>query len=323
MPVAVVTGAAGFVGRAVGQRLVQAGWTVRGIDLRTGEVGAPGEILLGDVATPGTWQARLRGADLVVHAAALVAEAGDREGFYRVNVGGTRHVLQAAADHGVRRVVHLSSIVVYGADYPTERPLTEDDVVRPSGGPYTDTKIAAEHQALRIAAETGLDVAIVRPGDVYGPGSLPWTVRPIRLMQQGLFALPGAGRGMLAPTYVDDLTDAVATLAGAERLPGRIYNVNGGVGVPARRFFRYYTDHLGIGLRTLPGPLAKGLALGARTAAKMVGREVPLAPEALEYVSHPGTYSIRRIREELGWVPGVDLDEGMRRTLEWVDRHLR
>lgn len=322
VPLAVVTGAVGFIGRAVCRQLADAGWTIRGIDLQPGVTDGV-DTTVGDVSRPGPWQERLDGADLVVHAAAVVAEAGDRERFVRVNVEGTRQVLEAAAAHGVGRAVHLSSIVVYGADYPAGRPRTEDDAVRPSGGPYTDTKIAAEHQALRVAAETGLDVVIVRPGDVYGPGSPPWTVRPIRLMQQGLFALPGRGEGMLAPTYVDDLADAIGVLAGAETVPGRIYNVNGGAGVPAHRFFRYYSEHLGTGLRTLPGPLAKGLAAGVRTVTRAVGREVPISPEAFEYVTHPGTYSIARIRDDLGWEPHVDLDEGMRRTLAWVDRHLR
>lgn len=278
--------------------------------------------VVGDVSRPGPWTSSLADAEVVVHTAAVVEESGDATHFWRVNVGGTRQVLTAAAAAGVRRAVHLSSIVVYGDRFPRGAVVGEDAPVRMTGAPYTDTKVASEHQALRIGMETALELVVVRPGDVYGPGSVPWTVRPVDLLRRGLLALPAGGRGILSPIHVDDLARGVAVAATNPDAAGRIYNLTGGEGVIAERFFRFYADHLGVPLRTLPTPVARALATLLQTGARLTGRPSPVAPEAMEYVSHPGTYSIARARDELGWTPEIGLAEGMRSTLEWVDAHL-
>lgn len=278
--------------------------------------------VVGDISVAGGWTAALDGAEVVVHTAAIVAEAGDDRRFWSVNVGGTRQVLEAAASAGVRRAVHLSSIVVYGDRFPRGGFLGEDAPIRMTGRPYTDTKVAAEHQALRIGLETMLDVVVVRPGDVYGPGSLPWTIRPVELMRRGLFALPAGGQGILSPIHVEDLARGIAAAVTEPASAGRVYNLTGGEAVTAERFFRYYADHLGVTLRTLPTPVVRSLAAAVQAGARALGRSSPLAPEAVEYVTHPGSYRIDRARDELGWQPRIDLEEGMRSTLAWVDRHL-
>lgn len=194
--------------------------------------------------------------------------------------------------------------------------------MRMTGQPYTDTKVAAEHQALRLGMESELEMVVVRPGDVYGPGSVPWTIRPVRLMQRGLFALPAGGEGILSPIHVDDLGRGVAAACEAPGSAGRIHNLTGGEGVTARRFFQAYADHLGVTLRGLPTPAVRIAARALQAASRAVGRESPLAPEAVEYVTHPGTYSIARALAELDWSPQVDLDVGMASTLAWIDAEL-
>lgn len=314
MPVAVVTGSHGFIGRAVTERLRAAGHHVRGIDLVPGD-----DTVAGDVSRPGRWREALDGADLVVHTAAIVAEDGDRDRFVAVNVGGTVNVIAAARDAGVRRVVHLSSKVVYGARF-TGRPDETAPLV-PSGAPYTDTKITSEHAALRLAAEGGIEVTIVRPGDVYGPGSVPWTIRPVTLLRRGLFTLPDGGRGVLAPVHVRDLADGIARAGTTPDAAGRIYNLTG-EGVTAATFFRPYATHLGVPLRTAPAALLHAASALLQRGYRLAGREAPFSPAALEYVSHPGDYDTTRARTELGWVPQLDLGAGLADTLAWVDTHL-
>ncbi len=236
-----------------------------------------------------------------------------------MNVGGTRTVVEAARDADIGRVVHLSSKVVYGTAF-TGRP-DEDAPVVPTGGPYTDTKIASEHAALAVAVAGDVEVTIVRPGDVYGPGSIPWTVRPVTLLRRGLFVLPDGGRGILAPVHVDDLARGVVAAATTASAANRIYNLTG-PGVSAATFFQPYADHLGVRLRTLPGSLLAPASRVLQRGYVLAGREAPFSAAALEYLSHPGDYDTTRAHTELGWEPTVTLPEGTARTLRWIDDHL-
>ncbi len=313
---AVVTGAAGFIGSAVSAALSARGWDVDGVDLAEGTLAAGGAIVAGDISRRGGWEATFDGADLVVHTAAIVSESGDRARFVDVNVEGTRNVCDAAVAGGVARVVHVSSIVVYGPSFADG--VDEKGPVQPSGSPYTDTKIAAEHAALAVAHERDLALTIVRPGDVYGPRSVPWTIRPIEMLRRRQFVLIDGGRGILTPTYVDDLVAGITAAASSDAAAGRTYNIAGGVGVPAHDFFGFYAQAMGRSLPSVPSPVARGLASAAVAVAGLAGRDAPFAPEALEYVSHPGTYSIERARSELGWEPAVDLVDGMERTIAWA-----
>jgi 2-alkyl-3-oxoalkanoate reductase len=312
MSIAVVTGAAGFLGRAFTGVLEARGYEVRGIDIRPG----PG-ITVGDVsANDGPWIGALRGADLVVHTAAIVAESGDRATFWRVNVEGTRTVLAQAERAGVGRVLHLSSIVVHGRDFPDG--VDESGPVRPTGNPYTDTKIVSEHLALLTAAAGRTPVTVVRPGDVYGPHSQPWTVRPVELMRRRLFLLIDGGRGVLSPTYVDDLVEGALAAATADDGSGEVFHITGGEGVAARDFFGHYARMLGVSMRSLATPAARALLAPLDLGARLSGRAAPVSARAIEYVTHPGTYAIEKAARLLGWQPKVTLDEGMARTEVWL-----
>lgn len=311
--VAVVTGASGFIGHALTDALRADGWDVRGVDLTP----APG-VVVGDISRSGAWEQALAGADVVVHAAALVGMPFPRqpERYWRVNVVGTRRVVEAARAGGVRRLVLVSSVVVFGNDFPDQ--VDETYPVRPTGVPYADTKIAAEQVVLAAHAAGELEVTVVRPGDVYGPGSV-WVEQPLRLMRRATAAVPGRGRGVFSPVYLDDLVAGVLAAATTPGAEGRVLTLSGGVGVPAGEFF----DHLGR-LAGVPVPKVPTWSLGAAgrvggTVAALVGRSVALSPDVAHYVGdRRGTYSIERAGRVLGWKPTVALDDGMVRVAQWA-----
>jgi 2-alkyl-3-oxoalkanoate reductase len=306
----IVTGGGGFLGNAfvVAFRRRMPGAEVVAFDVRRGPGVTVGDVLDGDVLAE-----LFRGADLVVHTAALVEESGPVDAMWRVNVAGTAAVLAAAARADVGAVLHLSSVVVHGPSFPDG--VDEAGPVRMSGNPYTDTKVAAEHQVL-LAAARGLPVTIVRPGDVYGPGSSPWTMRPVATMQAGSFRLIDGGRGILTPVFVDDLVEgALSLLDGLALRPearGEVFHVTGGVGVPAAEFFGHYARMTGVRLRSVPGNLLRVLA------PVLERLPLPFSPRIVEYLSHPGTYSIEKIARTTGWRPRVGLQEGMDRTEQWL-----
>jgi nucleoside-diphosphate-sugar epimerase len=228
-----VTGAAGFIGRAVRRRLEAEGvGSIVGLDLAGGD-----GVVACDVTEPAALAAALEGVTHVVHAAARVSDWGPMEEFVRVNVRGTRNVLDAAEAAGAERVLHVSSVAVWGYDFRAD--LDEDAPPRATGVPYIDTKAASELLARARGA------TIVRPGDVYGPGSIPWAVRPLEALKSGMLRLPGKAEGILTPVYVDDLADGIVRALLRPEGAGQAFTLWDGAPVTAAEFFAHYARMLG------------------------------------------------------------------------------
>ena len=314
-----VTGAGGFIGRALCARLTSEGALVSGLDVDEslgGRVTGSGATFRRcDTTDAGGVRAALKGAELVVHAAALVSDWGAMADFVRVNVGGTRNVLDAAEQLGCGRLVHVSSVATWGYEHRVE--LDEDSPPRPCGIPYIDTKGASDALALD-RARRGEPVAVVRPGDVYGPGSTPWAVRPLEAMRANRFMLIGRGQGVMTPVYIDDLVQSILLALTVPGATGRGYTAWDGAPVSAEEFFNHYARMLGRDrIPRLPRFLA-GIAAGAQEAAALATGKPPLfTRNAMSFVSRRAPYSNRRARELLGWEPRVGLEEGMRRTEVW------
>ena len=309
-----VTGAAGFIGRALVERFRALGSEVRGVDL----VEAEDEWhLVADLTRPGEWWDHAEGCDLVVHTAAVVGFYSDPEDYWEANVAAVRHVMDAALAAGAKRFVHLSSIVVFGFDFEGE--VDERTPVRPNGVHYVDTKIASEQVVLEAHAEGEIPCTIVRPGDVYGPGSRPWTLEPVRLLKSKQLILPDGGRGLHSPVYVDDLVDGIVRAATRPEAEGRVFILTGSEKPTIGEFFGNYCRMLGIrGPRTAPTRVVREVARAMDLAAKVRGRRSEATPAAIDYFTRRGSYSIARARETLGYDPQHDLDAGMRKTEEWL-----
>jgi nucleoside-diphosphate-sugar epimerase len=309
-----VTGANGFIGRALVERFRALGSDVRGVDLRAGEDAV---IVQGDMTAPGAWQKEAQRSDLIVHTAAIVGMYTSPAGYWETNVVAPRLALDAAVAGGVQRFVHLSSIVVFGFDFTGE--VDEWTPVRPNGVHYVDTKIASEQVVLAAHADGQVPCTIVRPGDVYGPGSRPWTIEPVRLLKAGQLVLPGGGRGMHSPVYVDDLVEGVVRAATVPEAAGRIFTVTGPAPVTIGDFVERYCHMLGIDRpRSAPPGLARAAAWLINSVSRVRGVHNEITPAGIDYFMRRGTYSIARAREVLGYEPAVDLDEGMRRTEAWL-----
>lgn len=311
----VITGAAGFIGLATASRLVAEGCEVVGIDLNpAGEelvTAAGAEWAQASTTDPASLTAPFAGATGVVHTAALVSDFGTMSEFIEVNVRGTRNVLDAAAAAGAKSVVHLSSVASWGYDFT--RSPNDESFPRRQGVPYVDTKAASDEMAVRRGA------AIVRPGDVYGPRSTPWTIRPVESMLSGSFVLPSGGKGLMTPVYVDDLVDLVIRALNSPEAAGRAFTGFSGPPVTAAEFFDYYARMLGKGATpTLPRPIATLGIVAMAGLARLRGREPEISTTAITFISRKETYDTRLAKEVLGWEPQVDLREGMRRTEAWL-----
>jgi nucleoside-diphosphate-sugar epimerase len=159
---------------------------------------------------------------------------------------------------------------------------------------------------------------VIRPGDVYGPGSIPWTLRPLELARGGQLAVPGSGDGQMLPVYVDDLVESIV-LGLLRGEPGRAYTVWDGEPVTFGEYFDRIGAIAGAGeARRLPRPLLTVAAKAMEAAASLRNRPPQFSTRAMTFVDRRGTASNRRAREELGWQPRVSLDEGLARTKAWL-----
>lgn len=316
-----VTGALGFIGRAVADRFRRDGAEVRGVDIRADP---SAHVVAGDVSTPGPWQTHAVDCDVVVHTAAIVSNVASPERAWDVNVHGTRNVLDAAISGGAIRFLHFSSAAVYGHLRPAD--VDERHPVRPTGSTYGDTKIASEQVALQAHAGGEIAVSILRPGDVYGPGSRPWTILPVEMLRRHQVLLPAYGRGTFDPVYVDDVVEMVALVADNERAVGHVFNVSGGAPVETRTFFGYYARMLG--LRRPPAVGTTAAMVVTETVGRVLralGRPSEASAATMRMLAGRGSVSIDKARRVIGYEPRVGLDDGMVRTEKWLraEGHLR
>ena len=138
-----ITGANGFIGRALQNRYTELGIPVAGMDIAADK---SRQVVAGDLLQTARWQSALEGSDLVIHCAAFVSNTGDYQKAWEINVLGTRKVLECAMKAGVTRFVQISSVAAYGFDFADG--VTETAPLHPVGHPYIDSKIASEHVAL-------------------------------------------------------------------------------------------------------------------------------------------------------------------------------
>lgn len=309
-----VTGASGFVGTVVMDRLRAAGDDVVGIDRDP----SPGDrVERADISEPDSYEHLLADTDLVIHTAALTTLAGDRDEFWRVNTLGTREVIAAAARNDVRRVVHLSSIVVFGLDFPDD--VDETWPVRTTGAPYVDTKISAEQVALMAHAAGDIEVTVVRPGDVYGPRSSQWTVAPVEELRRGRLILPAHGEGIVSPVFVDNLVDGVLAAADEPRAAGQVITITDGVGITTAEFFGRYADLLRVPRpRTAPAALLRPASSVVGLVDRIRGESSHMSAHTIDYLQRTATYDISKARSLLGYAPAVGLDEGFARASRWL-----
>ena len=308
-----ITGASGFIGRALYDRLAADGHAVRGMDL----VADPGrDVVAGDVAVAGPWQDHAAGCDVVIHTAAIVSLRLERpQEVWRANVVGTVNALEAAERAGAR-LVHFSSVTAFGFDFPDG--VDERHPVQPTGVPYPDTKIASEQVVLQAQLEQRLQAVIVRPGDVYGPRSRAWALLPAQLIRDRRFVLPDGGRGIFSPVFIDNRVDGVVLAATHAGAVGQVFTLSDGLGVPNRDFFQPYADLVGRRLLTAPTGAAMAAAAVVQRIARLSTDDNDVNTASLRYMLRRGTYSNAKARRVLGWEPCTDLATGQRATLAWL-----
>ena len=317
-----ITGIGGFIGLRMAQRAHALGWQVRGLDIseaaaeRARALGA--EVIIGGVNDSDAVRRALEGADLVFHTAAIVEEDGARELYELVNIEGTRTVATLARDGSVKHFVHLSSVMVYGFNYPPN--VTEEGPLDGSGNIYNETKLSSERVAMSLHDAQQMQVTVIRPGDVYGAGSVPWILRPLDLIKRGLFILPNGGRGVINHVHVDNLLDGVF-LAIEKRAGGEAFTISDGIATRCKDYFGVVAHMAGKrSLPALPAWLVFVLIAFSTRLWRLFGGKFPASAAATHFLMRKHTYSIEKAQRVLGYAPRITLEQGMREIAKEMRR---
>jgi nucleoside-diphosphate-sugar epimerase len=305
-----VTGANGFVGRALCAQLQSHGHDVLGAT-RTPVGDLPcAAVQIGDIGADADWRAGLAGREAVIHLAAHVHVMSGRPGamavdFDRVNVAGSEHLARAAARTGVRRFVFLSSVKVNG-ETSAGRAFVEGDPAAPADA-YARSKADAERRLTTIAAETGMELVIVRLPLVYGPGVKANFLELLRAVDAGLplpFASIDNRRSLV---YLGNLVDALEACMSHPAAADRTFFVSDGQDVSTPQLVREIAAALG--KRPLLLPLPPSLLRGV---GKLLGRA-----EQIDRLTGSLQVDIGAIQAALGWAPPFPLREGLAQTVAW------
>lgn len=319
-----VTGANGFIGSNLCRRFIEHGddvvALVRPSSDRRFLAGLSGlRVLMGDITDRASLEAAMENVDIVHHVAGYASDWGPWEAFRTGNVEGVRTVMEAALSAGVRRVVHVSSVSVYG--FPGGTDLDEDTPFTPRPQDrYITTKAEGERLAMGFNGH-GIEVAVVRPGGVYGTHDRTTTAKLAPALESGFFAYVDGGRHLMAPCHVDNLAHMMRLAAEHPAAPGEAFNAVDAGRVTWRQFIAWMCEDLGCPPPrfSLPAAAVLPLAVAMETLARAAGRKEspPLNIYRVRAVVRDSHYSTAKAERRLGWRPTVSTREGIADAVAW------
>jgi len=318
-----VTGATGFTGGHLARALAADGYEVRALvrsaaraeDLARRNIA----LIEGDLRDPRALAAAVTGAEVVYHIAAIYRQAGLATATYRaVNATAVRQLIDAAAGAGVRRVVHCSTVGVHGdVEHP---PANEDAPLRP-GDIYQITKLEAEQLAREAGDRFRLEVTIVRPSGIYGPGDRR-LLKLFRGVARKRWVTLGRGEIYYHLTYIDDLVAGFRLAGEHPAAAGRTYILAGPEVTTLNDLVGIVAEEAGVPAPTRHFPVWPVWIAGALCElVAPLGIEPPLYRRRVDFFTKSRAFDITRARQEIGYAPAIGLHEGIRRTLGWYRDH--
>ncbi len=308
-----ITGVTGFVGMPLCRRMLREGWRVRGaLRTRSGREQLPpgvDAVLVGPIGTDTAWNLALEGIDTIVHLAARThvmreLDQDPLQAYRSINVEGTEQLARSAAAAGVKRFIYLSSVKVNGEG--KDIPYTELDAPAPEDA-YGISKGEAEQVLRRIETETGMEVVIIRPPLVYGPGVKANFLRLMQIIDWRIplpFSRIQNSRSMI---YLDNLVDAIVTCIVHREAAGNTYLVSDGEDVSTPELIRRIAASLERRAYLFPVPEGAMLFAG-----NLIGRA-----DTIDRLIGDLTVKTAKIRNELNWNPPYTMDQGLKETAKW------
>jgi nucleoside-diphosphate-sugar epimerase len=273
-------------------------------------------LILGSVADRDLVKKSMSGIDFVFHLAAAFRELDvSEEHYYDVNVNGTRHVMDEAKNHHVKKVVYCSTQGVHG--HIINPPGNEDSPIAPEDY-YQQTKYEGE-LVVKEYMGNGMNATIIRPTAIYGPGDPGRFLMIYKWAKKGFFPMFGSGRTFYQPIYIDNLVDAFMLTLELENGKNGTYIIGDEQYLPIKELVKKTGEAMGIKIKVFHFPLFPLIAAGhiCEKLCKPFGIAPPIFPRRVDWYRQVRAFKIDRAKTELGYRPRIGIDEGLRRTAQW------
>lgn len=319
-----VTGGTGFTGKALVRRLLDEGHQVVAMDykegLKTEELRSWGaEVVIGSVTEKDLVDRCTRGVEVVHHLAAAFRELNVPNNYYHeVNVGGTRNALEAALRHKVKKFIYCSTCGVHGnIDHP---PGGEEAAIQPADY-YQATKYEAE-PLVNEYNKKGMNTVILRPAAIYGPGDPERFFMIYKRVAGGTFPMFGSGKTLYHPLYIDNLIDAFMLAMEEDRGNGQAYLIADEEYLEIEDLVRRVGKALGISVVIKHYPIIPLIIAGHifEKICKPFKITPPIFPRRVDWYRQNRAFKIDKAKKELGYLPRIGIDEGLKRTAEWYKK---
>ena len=315
-----VTGATGFTGSHLCERLARERYAVRALvrdPKRSDALRRCGvEVAVGDLRDAGSLKQAAVGRDVVYHIAALFRpENVSRKDMWETNVIGTKNMLAAAEKAGVQRFVHCSTVGVHG---DIQNPPANETTPYAPGDYYQDSKTEGEKVAVEYMRANRVPVVVFRPGGIYGPGDLRF-LKLFKAIQRRKFVMLGSGNTLYQLIYIDDLVDGILLCGLKEQAVGNVFILTGKVPITLNELVKAIAKTVGVDPPRLRFPVAPVYWAGflCELLCKPLGINPPLYRRRVDFFRKNRSFDISKAREVLGFAPSVDVSTGVSRTTEW------
>ena len=319
-----VTGATGFLGTHLCNRLLDEGFEVsilaRAPDKAQKFEGRVAKTVIGDIADKKAIAELVDGADLVVHLVSNFRTAsGPPESYRHINVDGTETVLEASKKAGVKRFIHCSTIGVHGSVKST--PANEESPFNP-GDLYQETKVESENMVRASIGKSAMEIVIIRPCSIYGPGDMRM-LKMFKMLSKRMFFLVGPCRENFHAVYIDDLIDGFMLALEKPEAAGETFIIGGESYLSLKEYISVVAEAVGA-----PPPWLKfpywffySAAVIVETVCVPLRIEPPLHRRRVRFYKNNRAFNIQKAINRLGYQPKVSLQEGMKRTAQWYRKN--
>lgn len=315
-----VTGATGFLGGHLSERFIADGNQISLFIRDPKKIltfeGRVEKIVVGDIADQGRLNELMQGADVAVHLVSNFRVAsGPPESYRQINVEGTKAALRAARVQGVKRFVYCSTIGVHGSVKDT--PATEESPYHP-GDLYQETKTEAEQFCLAESKKEGMEIVVVRPTSLYGPGDMRM-LKMFKMLAKKTFFTVGPCNENFHAVYIDDIVEGFVKVVETPGISGEVFFIGGAEYLPLKAYIDTAAEAVGAPPPFLHFPywFFYSAAVVCESVCVPFGIEPPLHRRRVRFFKNNRAFSIEKAKKVLDYKAKVSLKEGMKRTVAW------
>jgi nucleoside-diphosphate-sugar epimerase len=315
-----VSGATGFTGSHLCDRLVKQGYAVRGLVRDLGRAGdlqqRDVDTAVGDLRDIHSLHRAMEGMSVVYHIAAeFRRENLSRKQMLEVNLDGTRNMLDAAIKAGVQRFIHCSTVGVHG---DIKNPPANEEAPYGPGDHYQESKAEGERVVLKYMSESRLPIVVFRPGGIYGPGDLRF-LKLFKAIKKRKFVMLGSGEVLYQLIYIDDLIDGILLCGTKEKAAGNVFILTGEQPTTLNQLVQLIANALGVKPPRLRFPVTPVYLAGlaCELFCKPIGINPPLYRRRVDFFRKTRCFDVSKAKRELGFSAKTNLKTGIRLTADW------